>query len=139
MKVQRCQRTPFQVMLHDCELATWADVRVQFRLVVNVYEPHLPSLDDGEPAGRCCSQRPAVGSQDAPERGGVAEVPFVGERHKLVLSTSIRGGYPVVARSCSWCPQRRNLEVRPRVVPGFRGAITCRRRPNNDPLSTVEN
>ena len=51
MKVQRCQRTPFQVMLHDCELATWADVRVQFRLVVNVYEPHLPSLDDGEPAG----------------------------------------------------------------------------------------
>ena len=52
MKVQRCQRTPFQVMLHDCELATWADVRVQFRLVVNVYEPHLPSLDDGEPAGR---------------------------------------------------------------------------------------
>ena len=102
MKVQRCQRTPFQVMLHDCELASWADVRVQFRLVVNAYEPHLPSLDDGEP-----------GSQDAPERGGVAEVPFVGERHKLVLSTSIRGGYPVVARSCSWCPQRRNLEVRP--------------------------
>ena len=56
MKVQRCQRTPFQVMLHDCELATWADVRVQFRLVVNVYEPHLPSLDDGEPAARSARQ-----------------------------------------------------------------------------------
>jgi hypothetical protein len=117
VKVQRCQRTPFQVMLHDCELATLmaatgravegefrADVQAELRLVVNAHEPHLPSLDDGEPAGRCCSQRPAVGSQDAPERGGVAEVPFVGERHKLVLSTSIRGGYPVVARSCSWCP-----------------------------------
>ena len=35
-------------MLHDCELATWADVRVQFRLVVNAYEPHLAGLNHGE-------------------------------------------------------------------------------------------
>ena len=35
-------------MRHDCELATWADVPVQFRLVVNAYERHLASLNDGE-------------------------------------------------------------------------------------------
>ena len=29
-----------------------ADVQAQFRLVVNAYERHLASLNDGEPAGR---------------------------------------------------------------------------------------
>ena len=48
--------------------------------------------NDNEPAGRCYSQRSAARSQDAPVRGDVAEVPFVGERHKLVLSTPIWGG-----------------------------------------------
>ena len=38
-----------------------ADVQAQFRLVVNVYERYLASLNDGEPAGRCYSQRPAPG------------------------------------------------------------------------------
>ena len=37
-----------------------ADVQAQFRLVVNAYEPHLASLNNGKPAGRCYSQRPAV-------------------------------------------------------------------------------
>ncbi len=105
-------------MLHDCELATLmaaagravegefrADVQAQLRLVVNAHEPHLASLNhgDGLPGAATRSARQWA-SQDAPERGDVAEVPLVGEHDKLVLSASIRGGYPVVARSCSWCP-----------------------------------
>jgi hypothetical protein len=95
-------------MRHGCELATlmaaarrpiqaelWDDVRAHFPLVVNAYEPHLASLNDNEPAGRCYSQRPAARSQDAPVEDDVAEVPFVGERHKLVLSTPIWGGHRV--------------------------------------------
>ena len=95
-------------MRPDCELTTLmaavrralegelkADVQAQFWLVVNASQPHLANLDDGEPAGPGYSQRPAVGCQDAPVRGDVAEVPFVGERHKLVLSTPIWGGYRV--------------------------------------------
>jgi len=61
VKVQRCQRTPFQVMLHDRELATLmaaagravegefrADLQAELRLVVNAHEPHLASLNHGE-------------------------------------------------------------------------------------------
>ena len=126
-------------MLHDCELATLmatagravegefrADVQAQLRLVVNAYEPHLPSLDDG-------------GRQDWPRTRWRRRSPICRRTPQTRAEHSDRRGYPVVARPCSWCPQRRNLEVRPRVVPGFLGAITCRRRPNNDPLSTVEN
>ncbi len=66
MKAQRCQSTPFHVIPNDCELTTVVasscgvlegelrpDVQTRLRLVVNVYEPHLASLNDGEPAGRC--------------------------------------------------------------------------------------
>ena len=76
MTARRGQRTPFQVRRHDCELATlmaaarrpiqaelWDDVQVHFRLVVNAYEPHLASLNDNEPAGRCYSQRSAARSR----------------------------------------------------------------------------
>ena len=99
MTARRGQRAPLQVRRHDCELATlmaaarrpvqaelWDDVQVHCPLVVNAYEPHLASLNDNQPAGRCYSQRPAARSQDAPVRGDVAEVPFVGERHKLAPS-----------------------------------------------------
>jgi hypothetical protein len=91
MRSRRCQRTPFQVMRPDCELTTLmaaargalegelrADVGAQFRLVVNESEPHLASLDDGEPAGRCYSQRKAPGRAafqpwpDLPLRPGTA-------------------------------------------------------------------
>ncbi len=57
MTARRGQRTPFQVMRHDCELATllaaarrpiqaelWDVVQVHFPLVVNAYEPRLASL-----------------------------------------------------------------------------------------------
>ena len=95
-----------------------ADVQAQFRLVVNAYEPHLASLNDNEPAGRCYSQRPAARSQDAPVRGDVAEVPFVGDRHKLVLSTPIWGGYRVPG------PVLASLAEEPGSVPRARA---CRR------------
>ena len=67
MKARRCQRMPFQVMPPDCEFTTLmgtahgaleGELRADVRLVVNESEPHLASLDDGEPAGRCYSQRP---------------------------------------------------------------------------------
>jgi hypothetical protein len=74
VKAQRCQRTPYQAMRPDCGLVTLmaaarrnveaelrADVQAQFRLVANAYKPHLASLKNGEPAGRCYSQRPASG------------------------------------------------------------------------------
>jgi hypothetical protein len=80
---RRGQRTPSQVMRPDYEPATLMaaargalegeftpDVQAQFRLVVDAYEPHLASLDDNEPAGRCYWQRPAPGraaSQPRPD------------------------------------------------------------------------
>ena len=90
MTARRRQRTPFQVRRPDCELATltaaarrpiqaepWDDVEAHFPLVVNVCEPHLASLNDNQPAGRCYSQRPAARSQDAPVQGDVAEASLI--------------------------------------------------------------
>ncbi len=61
MKAQRRLSTPFQVIPNDCELTTVMasscgvlegelrpDVQARLRLVVNVYEPHFASLNEGD-------------------------------------------------------------------------------------------